>query len=44
VTVRIYAVKKVESGVVVPDIYRESGVSTATFYKWQLNMIAWMSP
>jgi putative transposase len=29
------AVKRVESGCVVPDICRELGISTATFYKWQ---------
>jgi putative transposase len=31
----IDAVKRVESGIVVPDICRELGVSTATFYKWR---------
>ena len=29
------AVKRVEAGVTVPDICRELGVSTATFYKWR---------
>ena len=29
------AVKKVEAGFAVPDIGRELGISTATFYKWQ---------
>ena len=28
------AVKRVEAGFAVPDICRELGVSTATFYKW----------
>ena len=29
------AVKRVEVGFAVPDICRELGVSTATFYKWR---------
>ena len=29
------AVKRVESGFGVPDICRELGISTATFYKWR---------
>ncbi len=29
------AVKRVEAGFGVPDIRREMGISTATFYKWQ---------
>lgn len=29
------AVKRVEAGVAVPDISRELGISTATFYKWR---------
>ena len=29
----IDAVKRVESGIAVPDICRELGVSSATFYK-----------
>jgi len=29
------AVKRVEAGVAVPDICRELGISTATFYKWR---------
>jgi putative transposase len=28
-------VKRVESGFGVPDICREMGISTATFYKWR---------
>ena len=31
----IDAVKRVESDVGVPDICRELGVSSATFYKWR---------
>jgi putative transposase len=31
----IDAVKRVEAGIGVPDIYRELGISTATFYKWR---------
>jgi len=33
----IDAVKRVESGIGVPDICRELGVSSATFYKWRAN-------
>ena len=29
------AVKRVEIGIGVPDICRELGISTATFYKWR---------
>ena len=29
------AVKRAEAGFSVPDICREMGISTATFYKWQ---------
>ncbi len=29
------AVKRVEAGLAVPDICRELGISTATFYKWR---------
>ena len=29
------ALKRVESGLVVPDLCRELGISTATFYKWR---------
>ena len=29
------AVKQVEAGFAVPDIFRELGISTATFYKWR---------
>jgi putative transposase len=29
------AVKRVEAGFAVPDIHRELGISTATFYKWR---------
>ena len=29
------ALKRVEAGFAVPDICRELGVSTATFYKWR---------
>ena len=31
----VEAVKRVEAGLVVPDICRELGISTATFYKWR---------
>jgi putative transposase len=27
--------KRAESGVAVPDLCRELGISTATFYKWR---------
>ena len=29
------AVKRAEAGIAVPDICRELGISTATFYKWR---------
>jgi putative transposase len=29
------AVKRVEAGFAVPDICRELGISSATFYKWR---------
>ena len=29
------AVKRVEAGIGVLDIFREFGISTATFYKWR---------
>ena len=29
------AVKRVEAGIGVPDMCRELGISTATFYKWR---------
>ena len=28
------ALKRVDSGLAVPEICRELGISTATFYKW----------
>ena len=31
----IYAMKRIEAGFGVPDISRELGISTATFYKWR---------
>ena len=29
------AIKRVEAGLAVPEVGRELGVSTATFYKWR---------
>jgi len=29
------ALKRVEAGIAVPDLCREFGVSSATFYKWR---------
>jgi putative transposase len=29
------ALKRVEAGLAVPDLCRELGISTATFYKWR---------
>ena len=29
------ALKRVDAGLAVPDICRELGISTATFYKWR---------
>lgn len=31
----IEAIERVEAGLGVPDICRELGISTATFYKWR---------
>ncbi len=31
----VEAVKRVEASIGVPDICRELGISTATFYKWR---------
>jgi putative transposase len=31
----IEAIKRVEAGLSVPDLCRELGVSSATFYKWR---------
>ena len=31
----IDSVKRVEAGIGAPDICRELGISTATFYKWR---------
>lgn len=31
----IEAIKRVEAGLAVPDLCREIGISTATFYKWR---------
>jgi len=33
--------RQVESGGKVPDLYREHGMSAATFYKWALNTVVW---
>ena len=29
------AIKRAEAGLAVPDLCRELGISTATFYKWR---------
>lgn len=31
----MHALKRVEAGLGVPDLCREIGISTATFYKWR---------
>jgi len=31
----IDAIKRAEAGLAVPDLCRELGISTATFYKWR---------
>ena len=31
----MHALKRVEAGLPVPDLCREIGISTATFYKWR---------
>ena len=32
------ALKRAESGISVPDLCRELGISTATFYKWRAKL------
>jgi len=39
----IDSVKRVEAGIPVPDICRELGISSATFYKWQAKYGGMMS-
>lgn len=31
----VHSLKRVEAGLAVPDLCREIGISTATFYKWR---------
>lgn len=31
----MYALKRVDAGLAVPEVCRELGISTATFYKWR---------
>ena len=33
------ALKRVEAGLAVPEICRELGISSATFYKWRARLI-----
>lgn len=33
----IEAIKRVEAGLAVPELCRELGISSATFYKWRCN-------
>lgn len=35
--------KQAESGMGVPDLCRQHGMSRATFYRWRENMVGWMS-
>ena len=34
--------KQAEAGTSVPDLCREHGISSATFYKWRAKFGAWM--
>lgn len=36
--------KQAEAGVPVPELCREHGMSSSTFYNGALNMAAWMRP
>ena len=36
--------KQAEGGAQVPELCREHGMSSATFYKSRLNSAAWMRP
>ncbi len=38
----IDALKRVDADLSAPDICRELGISTATFYKWRAKMVAWI--
>jgi putative transposase len=38
----IGVLKQEEAGVPVPELCREHGISSATFYKWRANWVAWM--
>lgn len=31
----VETIRRVEAGVAVPELYRELGVSSATFYEWR---------
>jgi putative transposase len=35
------ALKPVDAGLAVPEVCRELGISTATFYKWRANTVVW---
>ena len=40
----IGALRRVEGGVLVPEIWREYGIGTATFYKWRtMCSCVWLS-
>jgi putative transposase len=36
--------KQAEAGTSVPDLCREHGISTASFYKWRAKFGSWMPP
>ena len=38
----IAILKQAESGSPVPELCREHGISSATFYKWRSKSVAWM--
>lgn len=36
--------RQAEGGVAVPELCREHGISSASFYKWRASMAVWMRP
>ncbi len=37
------ALKRVDTGLAVPDVCRELGISSATFYKWRAKYGGWIT-
>ena len=38
------ALKRVDAGLTVPELCRELGISSATFYKWRAKYGVWTYP